>query len=222
MGTVGESDVLLQDCVNQLLTFSLRQQRGPLTFEWHHAVYRMGSPNRIQGEVVMVQPHVNTQRPLGLFRMKLVQIVSFLTALFIVWLERNGYASKPSTSDSRCPGKHLADGPLPGRHEFSLRSIFWHSRPKESQASRWHVPSVRIYNADGARCSSSLGASCHFPQSSELFHHISCLGISLSSICSLPCCNSKGLFECDCSAKHAKHAKTWERICYDLSSDDSM
>lgn len=73
MGTVGESDVLLQGCVNQLLTFSLRQQQGPLTFEWHHAVYRMGSPNRIQGEVVMVQPHVNTQRPLGLFRMKLVQ-----------------------------------------------------------------------------------------------------------------------------------------------------
>lgn len=34
---------------------------------------REGSPNRIQGEVVMVQPHVNTQRPLGLFRMNLVQ-----------------------------------------------------------------------------------------------------------------------------------------------------
>lgn len=34
---------------------------------------REGSPNRIQGKVVMVQPHVNTQRPLGLFRMNLVQ-----------------------------------------------------------------------------------------------------------------------------------------------------
>lgn len=43
--------------------------------------------------------------------------------------------------------------PFPSRHGFSMRSIFWHLRPKESQANRCHMPLVWIYNADGARCS---------------------------------------------------------------------
>lgn len=84
-----------------------------------------------------------------------------LSSPFLGWRKK---VAQPSLGpgDSRYPGEHLPDVPLPHQTRiYTEKQFLTHKAERESE-SRWHLASVGIYNADRLNAAQPHGAPVTF------------------------------------------------------------